>query len=94
VAILGGGLLGIELADVLVRRGCEVVLLEQAPRLMPRQLESSAAALLEEKVRARGIEVRCARTLLRVSTGGKPSAAHGAFSGASATSPPSMPTPR
>ncbi len=69
VAILGGGLLGIELADALVRRGCEVVLVEQAPRLLPRQLESSAAALLEANVRARGIDVRCARTLARVVAG-------------------------
>jgi nitrite reductase (NADH) large subunit len=69
VAILGGGLLGIELADALVRRGCEVILVEQAPRLLPRQLESSAAALLEANVRARGIDVRCARTLMRAVAG-------------------------
>jgi nitrite reductase (NADH) large subunit len=69
VAILGGGLLGIELADALVRRGCGVILVEQAPRLMPRQLESSAAALLEARVRARDIDVRCARMLARVVAG-------------------------
>jgi NADPH-dependent 2,4-dienoyl-CoA reductase/sulfur reductase-like enzyme/rhodanese-related sulfurtransferase len=36
VAILGGGFLGVEAADALIRRGCRVTLLEKASRLLPR----------------------------------------------------------
>jgi len=54
-AVIGGGLLGIEAADALRGLGLEVVLLEKAPCLMSRQLDSDAAAMLEARVRQTGI---------------------------------------
>ncbi len=59
VVVLGGGLLGLESAYALkARAGCRVTVLEMAPRLLPRQLDSAAAALLETEVARKGIEVR------------------------------------
>jgi nitrite reductase (NADH) large subunit len=55
--VLGGGLLGIEAARALRRHSTAVTLLQHAPRLMNRQLDDAAAALLRGHVEALGIEV-------------------------------------
>jgi nitrite reductase (NADH) large subunit len=57
VVVIGGGLLGVEAAYGLARRGCSVTLLHVMPRLMERQLDARAAALLEEAIRGKGVEV-------------------------------------
>ena len=57
VVVIGGGLLGVEAAYGLARRGCKATLLHVMPRLMERQLDARAAALLEAAVRDKGIEV-------------------------------------
>ncbi len=55
--VIGGGLLGVEAAHGLARRGCQVTLLHLMPRLMERQLDGRAAALLEAAIAGKGIEV-------------------------------------
>jgi len=55
--VIGGGLLGIEAAYGLSRRGLAVTLVHIMPRLMERQLDASAAALLKGAIEKRGIEV-------------------------------------
>jgi nitrite reductase (NADH) large subunit len=57
VIVIGGGLLGVEAAYGLARRGCRPTLLHVMPRLMERQLDARAAALLEAAVRDKGIDV-------------------------------------
>src|SRR5262245_58259262 len=57
VVVIGGGLLGVEAAYGLANRGCKVTLLHIMPRLMERQLDERAAALLAAAVERRGIEV-------------------------------------
>ena len=57
VVIVGGGLLGIEAAKALLRANTKVTLVQQAPRLMNRQLDSQAAELLQIKINALGINV-------------------------------------
>lgn len=61
--VIGGGLLGIEAAYGLVRRGVDVTLIHLMDKLMERQLDPRAAALLREAVEARGV-----RVLLEAST--------------------------
>ncbi|MBI4469273.1 MAG: precorrin-3B synthase [Acidobacteria bacterium] len=56
VAIIGGGVLGLEAASGVRKRGGAVRVFEFLPQLMPRQLDHTAAALLLEKVRGRQIE--------------------------------------
>jgi nitrite reductase (NADH) large subunit len=55
--VIGGGLLGIEAACGLARRGIAVSLVHLADRLMERQLDSEGAALLAQAIRAKGVEV-------------------------------------
>jgi ferredoxin-nitrate reductase len=59
--IQGAGLLGIELADALAARGCQVVVLQRGGRLMGRQLDTKASELLAAELRRRGIDVRLGR---------------------------------
>jgi ferredoxin-nitrate reductase len=56
--VLGGGLLGLEAAAGLHARGARVTVVEPAPRLMGRQLDDAAAAMLAAALRARGIALR------------------------------------
>jgi ferredoxin-nitrate reductase len=56
--VLGGGLLGLEAAAGLHARGARVTVVEPATRLMGRQLDDAAAAMLATALRARGIALR------------------------------------
>ncbi len=55
---IGGGILGIETAGALGRRGVETTLLESHDWLMPRQLNESAAQRLQRHIEHLGVEVR------------------------------------
>jgi nitrite reductase (NADH) large subunit len=54
--VIGGGLLGLEAAWGLKRRGMTVALVHLMPTLMERQLDIAAADLLHRDLEARGIE--------------------------------------
>jgi precorrin-3B synthase len=56
VAVIGGGVLGLEAACGAKKRGATVQVFEFLPHLMARQLDTTAALLLQEGVRARGVE--------------------------------------
>ncbi|MFF9847817.1 NAD(P)/FAD-dependent oxidoreductase [Streptomyces litmocidini] len=55
--VVGGGLLGVSAARALASLGADVVLTQQGERLMERQLDEQASALLREHVEALGVEV-------------------------------------
>ncbi|MBB5050087.1 nitrite reductase (NADH) large subunit [Afipia massiliensis] len=57
VVVVGGGLLGLEAAYGLAKAGSKVTLLHLMDRLMERQLDAPAAALLKRLVESKGIEV-------------------------------------
>ncbi len=52
--VIGGGLLGLEAAHGLTRRGMKVTVLHIMPTLMERQLDESAGWLLKQALEARG----------------------------------------
>jgi assimilatory nitrate reductase electron transfer subunit len=58
VAVLGGGLLGIEAARGLAGRGCQVTVVHPVGHLMERQLDPAAGAVLARKLSTLGIEFR------------------------------------
>lgn len=60
VAVLGGGLLGLEIARAIRGRAVpsEVEVIEFFDRLLPRQLDPAAAALLKSQIENAGIAVR------------------------------------
>jgi nitrite reductase (NADH) large subunit len=57
--VIGGGLLGLEAAWGLKRRGMSVAVVHLMPTLMERQLDAAAAALLQRDLAARGIDFHC-----------------------------------
>ena len=57
VVVIGGGLLGLEAAYGLAKAGARVTVLHLMDRLMERQLDAPAAALLRRAVEQMGIEV-------------------------------------
>src|SRR5712672_1301234 len=57
VVVVGGGLLGLEAAYGLARRGIAVTLVHLMDRLMERQLDAPAAELLKSLVERKGIRI-------------------------------------
>ena len=57
VVCIGGGLLGLEIAGAIAKRGRDVTVLEAMNWLLPRQLGREAAEMLLEKIEAMGIRV-------------------------------------
>jgi nitrite reductase (NADH) large subunit len=57
-AVIGGGLLGIEAANGLSRRGMRVTLIHRTNVLLNQQLDADAADLLARNLRERGLELR------------------------------------
>ena len=57
-AVMGGGLLGLEAAKALLDLGIpETHIIEFAPRLMPRQIDSLGSALLQSKLKKLGLQI-------------------------------------
>lgn len=57
VIIIGGGLLGLELAATLNKKNIQITIVQRASRLMERQLDLVSSRLLAEDVKARGINI-------------------------------------
>jgi nitrite reductase (NADH) large subunit len=58
VVIIGGGLLGLEIARAIRSQGAEVEVVEFFDRLLPRQLDVEGASLLRGQIESLGIRVR------------------------------------
>jgi len=57
VSVIGGGLLGLEIARAMKTRGAEVKIIEFFPQLLPRQLDPQGATLLKAQIEGLGMEV-------------------------------------
>lgn len=57
VAVLGGGLLGLEIARALRTRGADVTVAEIFPSLLPRQLDPPGGEILKSRIEETGIRV-------------------------------------
>ncbi len=76
VAVLGGGLLGLEAAKAMLDMGLETHVVEFASRLMPRQLDDSGAAILQAKIEELGIRVHLLKNTQAITGNGKLDALH------------------
>ena len=56
LAIVGGGVIGLEVASSAIKLGCNVTIIESADRLMARSFAPSISAFLETLHRDRGVE--------------------------------------
>ena len=66
VVVIGGGLLGLEAAYGLAKAGTPVTLLHLMDRLMERQLDAAAAALLKSLVERKGIKIELNANTARI----------------------------
>lgn len=66
IAVIGGGLLGIEAAYGLAQRGADVTLVHVMNRLMERQLDAPSAALLKKAMVRKRIKVLLEKSSTRI----------------------------
>jgi len=59
--VVGGGYIGLEMAEAMLRRGLQVTVVEQAPEVM-RTLDPDMAAMVSRAMRRHGIDVRTGTT--------------------------------
>jgi NADPH-dependent 2,4-dienoyl-CoA reductase/sulfur reductase-like enzyme/rhodanese-related sulfurtransferase len=57
VAVVGGGLIGMETCGAFVARGCKTSVLEMMPTLVPNLLDEEMAQLLENYLVSKGVEI-------------------------------------
>ena len=69
--VIGGGLLGLEAAYGLARRGVDVTLAHVMDRLMERQLDAAAADILRRLVEEKGVRVLLNANATRISGSGR-----------------------
>jgi len=68
--IVGGGLIGLEVAEALTHRGINVTLLEMKDQVMATALDFSSAALVHRELRNKGVNLRLAEPLQRIEGNG------------------------
>jgi len=71
VVIIGGGLLGLEIARATRIRDAKVQVVEFFPRLLPRQLDTEGASVLQSQIEDMGIEVHLGITTEEILGAGK-----------------------
>lgn len=65
IAIIGAGFIGLEVAASAIQRGCEVVVLEAAPRALMRAVPGSVAERIVDLHRSRGVDLRFGVKIVR-----------------------------
>lgn len=69
-AVIGGGLLGLEAAKALIDLGIkETHIIEFAPRLMPRQIDTAGSDMLKSKLTALGLQIHLNKNTAAISGG-------------------------
>lgn len=66
LAIIGGGFIGLELAATARGLGAAVVLIEGLPRILSRGVPEEIAAIVAERHRAEGVDIRCEAKIERI----------------------------
>lgn len=69
VLVLGASFVGIELTDIFVKKGIEVILADIAPQLMPQGAHALAARHVEAYLRQKGVRIELGCSLVKVEDG-------------------------
>ncbi len=70
VVIVGGGLIGLEMTEALVEKGCRVTIVERLPQILP-ILDKEMAYHVTKYLESRGIRVEVSTTLTEIKGDGK-----------------------
>ncbi len=54
VITIGGGVLGLEAGNALLKQGCKIHVIESFPRLLPRQMDNVGAGMLQAQLEKKG----------------------------------------
>ncbi|AJY77817.1 nitrite reductase large subunit NirB [Paenibacillus beijingensis] len=65
-AVIGGGLLGLEAARGLLNLGMETEVVHNAPHLMNRQLDETAARMLQRELEGQGMRFKLSKNTVRI----------------------------
>lgn len=68
--IVGGGFIGIEVAENLIEKGLDVTLIEMAPQVMA-PFDPDMSIMLENQLRTKGVDLRLNTALDKIENGGK-----------------------
>jgi 3-phenylpropionate/trans-cinnamate dioxygenase ferredoxin reductase subunit len=71
IAIIGGGFIGLELASSACALGCEVTLIEAAPRILMRGVPSAIADIVASRHRAAGVDLAVGASIAGISRAGE-----------------------
>lgn len=66
VAIIGAGLIGIQVLGALITRGKKVFLVEMMDQILPQILDPQGARILEERLRQKGVDIRLSEPVLGI----------------------------
>ncbi|WP_230982969.1 NAD(P)/FAD-dependent oxidoreductase [Inquilinus limosus] len=70
IAVIGGGFIGLELAAAASAHGCAVTVIEALPRILMRGVPAELAAVIADRHRAAGVELRTGLGVGRIEPGG------------------------
>lgn len=68
VVLVGGGVIGMEVAASAIKRGCNVTVIEVAPRIMSRALCEAMSAHLTNYHRSKGVDLRAGASVVGQTT--------------------------
>jgi 3-phenylpropionate/trans-cinnamate dioxygenase ferredoxin reductase component len=68
LVLIGGGVVGLEIAASATEIGVETTVIEIAPRILARVCDAETAALIHERHRARGVDIRTATSVAALDT--------------------------
>jgi NADPH-dependent 2,4-dienoyl-CoA reductase/sulfur reductase-like enzyme len=69
VAVVGGGYIGLELAEAFVKRRAEVTVIERGPEVMAAALDPDVGAMVTQAMRREGITVLCGEEVIGIEDG-------------------------
>jgi NAD(P)H-nitrite reductase large subunit len=65
--VIGGGLIGISLAEALMKRGVDVIVVEMKERILNTILDQQASLMAEEVLKQAGVEIITGHTVVKIS---------------------------
>jgi NADPH-dependent 2,4-dienoyl-CoA reductase/sulfur reductase-like enzyme len=69
VVVVGGGYVGLEMAEAFVKRGRSVTVVDRSPEVMGTTFDPDMGSMISAAMRSEGIDVRCSETVTGFSDG-------------------------
>jgi len=69
--VIGGGFIGVEVVDELVKAGKQVTLIEKLPHLLPLAMDPEFGDMVQEELKGMGVEVRVGESVKEITGNGK-----------------------